>query len=513
MPTRISGLGSGLDIDNLVSQMMQAKRVPIDKMSQKLTGLSWQRDAYRDMNTDMSAFMKEAQKLTLSSNIMAKKASMATSDSDKVKITATPNALNGNITLNVTQIAKSASITSGSLGITANPSQAIADTNATLEVTGELGVQNVSIQAGDNMGRIVTKINAESSKTGVKAIYDQISDKFTLVSTQTGAAAKVHIKDLDNTSLLKDKLKIATTLDYETTLDAGTGVGYGKDAKVNLNNTGEVSVRTNSFTMNDVSIVLLADPGATPYTVNGSVTSDVDTVVSTIKGVFDKYNELIEKVNDKLSEQKYRNYVPLTDSQRKEMSESDIELWEDKAKSGLLRGDVTLSSGLEKMRLYLSDAVSGTGSTQYDSLADIGITTAPSSSTAYLEKGKIYIDEQKLRQALTDNPDQVTDLFTKDGTRGSDGKLTTFSDAGIGSRLYEIVKNDLVSGLTQKTQIVPTKSYLNIQIDEYTKNISAAEYALSDYEQGLYSKYAAMESALNKLNSQGSQLASFFQSK
>lgn len=242
MPTRISGLGSGLDIDNLVSQMMQAKRVPIDKMSQKLTGLSWQRDAYRDMNTDMSAFMKEVQKLTLSSNIMAKQASMATADSDKVKITATPNALNGNFTLNVSQIAKSASISSGSLGITANPSQAMADMNTTLEVAGELGAQNVSIQAGDNMSRIVTKINAESSKTGVKAIYDQISDKFTLVSTQTGAAAKVHIKDQDNTNLLKDKLKIATTLDYETTLDIGTGVGYGKDAKVNMNNTGDVSV-------------------------------------------------------------------------------------------------------------------------------------------------------------------------------------------------------------------------------------------------------------------------------
>lgn len=128
-------------------------------------------------------------------------------------------------------------------------------------------------------------------------------------------------------------------------------------------------------------------------------------------------------MNDKLSEQKYRNYVPLTDAQRKDMSESDIKLWEDKAKSGLLNGDVTLSSGLEKMRLYLSDAVSGVASSQYDSMADIGITTAPSSSTAYLEKGKIYIDEQKLRQALTDNPDLVTDLFTKDGARGSDGKL------------------------------------------------------------------------------------------
>ncbi|UKS26145.1 flagellar filament capping protein FliD [Paenibacillus sp. HWE-109] len=516
MPTRVSGLGSGLEVDSLVSQMMQAKRVPIDKMTQKVTYLDWQRDAYRSMNTDVSAFMKEAQKLTFQTNILAKKSNMSTADADKVKVTPTSNALNGNFSLKVSQIAKNATTSSSStvLGGAAAATDPLADADATLKVTGELGAVNVEITYGDSLNKIVSKINEKTSLSGVKAVYDKISDKITLVSTQTGEASTIKIVDEDGTNLLHDKLKLSTgSTPYETTLVKG------QDAKVDLNGSGEVTIRTNSFTLSNINFSLMVDPGtpANAYTVNGTVNMDTDKIVETIKGVFDKYNDIISKINDKLGETKYRSYTPLTSAQKEKMSDSDIKLWEEKAKSGLLKGDSILGEGIEKMRRALANSVSGIPNGQINNLADIGITTARStggaSSLAYLEKGKIYIDEDKLRKALSDSPDEVVALFTKDGARKADGKLVSGNDAGVGTQLYEILKNDMISGLSQKTQIVPTRSYLNIQIDDYTSRISKAEYALTDYEQGLYSKYAQMEKALSKLNSQGSQLANFFQSK
>lgn len=514
MTIRINGLGSsGLDIDTLVSQMMQAKRVPIDKMKQKMTYLGWQRDAYRSMNTDMSSFMNEAQKLTLQSTFLAKKVSMATSDSDKVQVTAAPNALTGNFSLKVTQLAKSATITgNGVLGAGGNPNAALATANATLNVIGETGTQSVSIASGDSLNQIVSKINATTSTTGVKAVYDQLSDKLTIVSSQTGLAAKVQIQETTTTNILQNQLKIAPAA---TPTD--TGLVTGQDALVSFNGGANVSVRSNSFTMNNMNFTLLADPAGTPYTVNGSNNTDVDTVVTTIKGIIDKYNSLIDNANGKLTETKYRDYPPLTDDQKKNMKDSDITLWEQKAKSGLLNGDSIISAGLDKMRLNLSKSVSGIAAGQYQSLTDIGITTAPSSGSssylAYQEKGKLYIDETKLRAALSTSPDQVAALFTKDGARDANGKLTVWNDAGIGTRLYETLKNDIVSGLTQKTQTVPSKSYLNKQIDDYASQISTAESGLSDYEQKLYSQYASMQKSLDKLNSQGSYLTSMFQSK
>lgn len=521
MPTRISGLGSGLDIDTLVKQTMQAKRVPFDQMRQKMTYLGWQRDAYREMNTDMSGLLKEVQKLTFESNVQAKKASMTTSDAEKVIATPSAGAVSGNFTLQVNQIAKSASVTSGMvIGMSTNQLNA----SGTLTITGSVGSDTVDFVVTDNVSQIVSKINSKTSTTGVKAIYDQLSDKLTLTNTQTGAAGNaLRIADSGGTNTLLGILKISDTdtpdptRTPDLTTTAQTNVSKGQDAIVNFNNTGNVTVSSNSFTMNNINFTLLKDPAALggTYTISGSTNTDVDAIVSTIKGVFDKYNDLIDKVNGKLSEPKYRDYAPLSDDQKAEMKEADIKLWEEKAKSGLLRRDSVLSNGLEKMRHFLSESVTGIAAGQYNSMADIGITTAPSSGAssyqAYLENGKIYIDESKLRNALTNSPDQVAALFTKDGARDVNGKLTNWTDAGIGTRLNEIVNSDIISGLTQKTQIVPTKSYLNRQIDDYATRISVGESVLSKYEQQLYSKYAKMETALNKLNSQGSYLQSFSQ--
>jgi len=501
MTTRITGLGSsGLDIDTLVSQMMQAKRVPIDQMKQKMTYLSWQRDAYRDMNTDMSGFMNEAQKLTLQSTFMTKKATMSDTDSGKVQVTPTANSLVGNFTLEVDQIAKSAS-TSSSASIGAFSGQA-----GSLQVTGQLGTKQVDITAGDSVAAVASKINQQTSLTGVKAVYDQLSDKMTLVSSQTGSAAKIQVVETTSSTNLENlKLVGAGVKD--------TGLIPGQDAKVKFNSTNPldpaVSVGSNSFTLNGFNFTLLADPAGTPYTINASNNLDVDSVVNTIKGVFDKYNTLIDKANAKISEEKYRDYQPLTDDQKKDMKDSDITIWNQKAMSGLLKSDDIISAGLDTMRSNLSAAVSGLPA-PYNSLASIGITTAPttgsSSTQAYLENGKIYIDEDKLRTALTNAPDQVVALFTATGTQSANGRPGP--DAGIGTQLYSTLKSQIVSQLTEKTQIVPQKSYLNIQIDDYATRISEQEATLNDYEQQLYSNFTNMETALDNLNKQGSYLSS-----
>ena len=51
---RIGGLASGMDIDGIVSQLMTAERMPLDKIEQKKIYTEWQRDDYRTMNTALS---------------------------------------------------------------------------------------------------------------------------------------------------------------------------------------------------------------------------------------------------------------------------------------------------------------------------------------------------------------------------------------------------------------------------------------------------------------------------
>ena len=89
------------------------------------------------------------------------------------------------------------------------------------------------------------------------------------------------------------------------------------------------------------------------------VRHDVDAVVDKIKEFVNMYNELVDELNSALREEVYRDFPPLTDEQRAELSDKEIEMWEEKAKSGLLRSDSIVSGILSEMRLALAAAVQG----------------------------------------------------------------------------------------------------------------------------------------------------------
>ena len=101
------------------------------------------------------------------------------------------------------------------------------------------------------------------------------------------------------------------------------------------------------------------------------VTQDVDSIYNRIKGFIDGYNELVKTLNDKISEPVYRTFLPLTDSQRAEMSESEIKAWEEKSNSGMLNQDSNISQLLFNIRNAFSQSIEGLGIT----FAEIGITT------------------------------------------------------------------------------------------------------------------------------------------
>ena len=90
------------------------------------------------------------------------------------------------------------------------------------------------------------------------------------------------------------------------------------------------------------------------------------------------------------------------------------------AKKGTLRRDSTLSSLLTKMRTSIYSSVSDTS---FGSLDKIGIST----TSNYLEGGKLEIDEEKLRAAIEEDPNGIYNLFMADGEKTVDGKTSNRS--------------------------------------------------------------------------------------
>lgn len=102
------------------------------------------------------------------------------------------------------------------------------------------------------------------------------------------------------------------------------------------------------------------------------------------------------------------------------MSETQITNWETQAKKGLLLNDSILNSLDTDMRLAMTDQVSSIKSALYE----MGI-----SSTSYKDNGALTIDEGKLKQALIDDPDKISQLFT--------------SSDGIASKLQKVIDKNV----------------------------------------------------------------------
>lgn len=148
--------------------------------------------------------------------------------------------------------------------------------------------------------------------------------------------------------------QLGFALDADNKLTASQA---GQNAEVVINGL-QIEKTTNNFTVNNVTYQL---KNTTNSPVSLDVATDVDGIYEKIKDFVTQYNELIDMVNGKLTEKKYRDYTPLTEEQKKDMTEKQIELWEEKAKSGLLRGDTILSGATNQMRTDFYSNVSVNG--------------------------------------------------------------------------------------------------------------------------------------------------------
>jgi hypothetical protein len=131
----------------------------------------------------------------------------------------------------------------------------------------------------------------------------------------------------------------------------------------------------------------------------------------------EQYNELIGTLNSLVDEEStYRSYPPLTAAQKKEMSEKEIELWEEKSKCGLVRNDANIESFLSAARSALYQKPEDCEFALYD----IGIET----SSDWSDKGKLVIDEDALKNMIESNPQAIESLFSST----QDGLAVTLND-------------------------------------------------------------------------------------
>ncbi|MED4311312.1 flagellar filament capping protein FliD [Heyndrickxia coagulans] len=349
------------------------------------------------------------------------------------------------------------------------------------------------IDGTDSLNDVMADVNNHST-LGVSMYYDENADRVSLTRKMTGDLNKNKENNKDDEIIIggSENDFLNQTLQFNGSDESG-----GKNAKFTMNGL-ETERTSNTFTISGVTYTLKSTFD-TPVAV--TVSNDTDTIFKNIKDFVDQYNSLIDAVQSKLNEDRYSDYAPLTDEQRKEMTDTQQDQWDKKARSGLLRNDMTLKSSLSNMRSLIYSKVNNANiSSEYSQLSSIGITT----TSDWLEGGKLEIDEDKLKAAIQNDPDSVELLFRASGS--------TTSEKGIIQRLYDSVNQtyNTIVDKAGKSTYVNTQFTIGKNINDLTDKIRDMNDKLGKLEDRYYAQFTAMEQAIQKYNSQYTYLSSFF---
>ena len=343
---------------------------------------------------------------------------------------------------------------------------------------------------------ITNDINA-NSEAGVSVSYSKLTNEFVFTAKSTGSAEKIDIGEGLGQALFGD------SSNYEKGTDAVfTATVNGKQMEyTRSSNTADLDGMTVTFegTFNVDGTEKGADVTFTTKT-------DTDTVFNAIKSMVDDYNAMVTEIKKAYSDMPLQKtngskYEPLTSEDEEGMTESEIEAYEEKAKTGILFMDRDLSSLYSALR----DAVVSSGA-DGAYLRSIGINTSYEDGLT-----TISLDEKALREALETDLDGVANAFNKSKENGAatDGLMTKIQEV---TDRYAATTGAVKGILIEKagSKYAPTAALDNTILDqmkELDKQISTWQSKMSDKVDYYTNKFTQLEMLINQMNSQSSALA------
>lgn len=366
----------------------------------------------------------------------------------------------------------------------------------------ELTVNGVSIGKYNKDTALETVLNDINSNTeaGVSVSFSKTTNQFVFTAKETGAGRRVEIGG-ELGERLFGKVNV-TDKDHYTA---------GQDAKFTATINGqkmEFSRSSNTFDLDGMSITLNGTfevkDGETPVTFSSK--TDTDKIIDVVKTMVEDYNAIVSEVKKAYSDMPLEKsdgsrYKPLTDEDKADMTESEIKAYEEKAKTGILFMDRDLSSLYSALRSAVAP-----GGSDGSFLRSIGIKTSYEDGLTTLS-----LDENALREALEQNPDQVKDAFTKSKENGaaSDGLMASIQKV---TDRYAATTGATKGILIEKagSKYSPSAALNNTlleQMKDIDKQVDKWQAKMSDKVDYYTNKFTQLEMLIAQMNSQSSSLA------
>lgn len=509
MPIRITGLNSGLDTESIISALVSSYSYKTDKYKKAQTKLSWKQDAWKELNTKIYSFYKKAGDLKFSSAYNMHTASV--SDSTKAKVSAGGSVVNGVQSLRIKSVARSEYITGGVMkkagtGGKVSGESTLADMGyaggkGSIQVTNKETGKTSEINVSANM--TIDDFVKQMNSAGIKANFDSSNQRIYLSSASTGEANGFTMKAQDTNAddaLFALGLSMDSTTYASTNYNTNTSRTAAADAEITLNGADYKS-STNDFTVNGLSITALAVTGKDEE-LTVTVDTDSEGLYDKVKDFITSYNSLINEMTSLYNAATAKGYEPLTSEEKEQMTDDEVEKWEGKIKSSILRRDGTLDSMMSAMTTSMTKSYSVNGKSF--NLSTLGISTLGYLNAGKNEYSAYHIDgdeddsstsgkSDKLMTAIRNDPDSVVS-FMKQLTTGLYSSMDTMMKSTTLSSAYTVYNDKEMAS----------------EYSDYTDTIKKWEEKLKTMEDSYYKKFSVMESALAKLQSQTNSLSSLF---
>lgn len=494
---RLPGLATGMDTEAMVKAMVTADQEKIDKAQQKEQTVKWQQEIYREVMSDVIDFNEKYFSLTSKDSIVSSSAwntlSIISSNSSVISATGNAGANNVDYKFDVKKLAEPAKAQS-SIADLKKDSKLVSLGAKEEKFKIQLGTDDnnnpiysntIEITIDDTVETLINKIN-NSTDGKVKASYSEMTGKFTIETKDTGSSSEFKIVKEDGSS--SDALDF---LGLETKDSNGSLVKFDANGAKGSNSIIEVSSKDGTFTktLSQESNTFTID--GVKYTVNSTgsaeITSknDTDAVVKKMKSFVDDYNKIMDRVYDLVTQKKDSDYPPLTEAQKEEMEEDEIKDWEEKAKTGILRND-------SEMRRFMDDMQKAIFGDKIDILNEMGI----SSHEDYNKRGQITLDESKFIAALQNDSEKAYKVFAGSSDSMMEKMKSTVKNYVGGSSSIFAKK----AGLEKNASVA--NNFYSEQLKRQADLIKNLQNKMHDKEDKLYLKFGALESQMNKLNSQ-----------
>lgn len=477
--SRITGLATGLDVDSVVEETMQAERAKIDAIEQQKKLAELQQEMYREVITECRNFYDDYFDILKSDSLFKDSnwSSVSFSSSNSaVTVTGSSSAEVGNYTVEVTQLAEPAKISIK------------ADVFKGLEEISIDGFDEpIKLSKDSSISEKVKIINNAVNSKGIIVKYSEFDGAINITTKESGSNQKLEVSYGGNTY-------------YENGKNCIASINNGNTTKQLNEQSNKYSVDGVTFEFNNTT----KETGAAVITGKSDVTAVKDKIVKFVND----YNTLLEKLNKLVTEKRNTDYMPLTDAQKKEMSEKEVELWEAKVKEGQLSRDSDIKRIINGMKSAMSTMM-GQIPDQFG-LSSMGITLVNDYSGS--KAGTLKIDEEKLDVALKNNMDKVKELFTKSTEEGKEPSSIMYKMKVLFDKETQASSGALLKKAGMEGTATASNNALSLKIQAYATKITRMETLFSTKQQALYSKYATLETLMNNLNAQMNSITSMFSS-